>query len=341
MSMRTKYLRTVTGILCCTILCILLSGCTIVMPGKSYSGESPEDTPERLQRAERLRQNVDLLFEAGKERNIFNLQGLRGAEKNIERSLSDTGYEIFREEFVSQGIPVHNIRVEIRGNKRPEEIVVVGAHYDSVRGSPGANDNGSGVALLLELARVLSDAPQERTVRFIFFVNEEPPFFWTEEMGSVRSAKLAKSKNEKIVGMLSLETLGYYENEENTQRYPAMLSWFYPSRGNFVAFVGMSSSSKLLKCAIERFRHHATVPSEGAALPWIIPHVGSSDHWSYWREGYPAIMLTDTAMYRYRHYHTSEDTPARLNYRMMSRVFEGIEPMVKDLSRVQSTKDCE
>ncbi len=339
--MTKKHLFKATGSLFGSALAILLGGCTIAMPGKSYSGESPKDTPERLQLAERLRQNVELLFVADKERNIFNLQGLRSAEENIERSLREAGYEVFREAFVSQGVPVHNIRVELPGNKRPEEIVVVGAHYDSVRGSPGANDNGSGVALLIELARALSATPQERTVRLIFFVNEEPPFFWTEEMGSVHSAKLAKSKNEKIVAMLSLETLGYYENEKNTQRYPAILSWFYPSRGNFVAFVGMSSSSKLLKCAIKRFRHHATVPSEGAALPWIIPHVGSSDHWSYWREGYPAIMLTDTAMYRYRHYHTTEDKPARLNYRIMSQVFEGIEPMVRDLSRVQSIDECE
>ena len=140
--------------------------------------------------------------------------------------------------------------------------------------------------------------------------------------------------------MWSLETLGFYTEEEGSQDYPAILSLFYPSKGNFVGFVGMSSAKPLVKCSLLRFREQIAFPSEGAALPWIIPHVGSSDHWSFWKVGYPSVMVSDTAMYRYHFYHTTQDLPEKLNYKAFARVVSGLRPVAEDIARVTSFDSC-
>jgi len=220
----------------------------------------------------------------------------------------------------------------VPGGARAEEIVVVGAHYDSARGTPGANDNGSGVAAMLELARIFREAKLARTVRFVAFVNEEPPFSNTDEMGSRQYARRTKARGEKVVGMLSLETIGWYSDHRGTQRYPFPLSLFYPSRGNFLGFVGNLDSRALLHEAIGSFRRHAAFPSEGIAAPRSIPGVDWSDHAPFWDEGYPALMLTDTAPYRYPHYHSAQDTPDKVDYERLARVVTGLAGMLRDLA---------
>jgi Zn-dependent M28 family amino/carboxypeptidase len=237
------------------------------------------------------------------------------------------------ESFRSRGKPVRNIVAEKRGGGRAEEILLVGAHYDSVLGSPGANDNGSGVAALLELARLLADLPLTRGVRFVAFVNEEPPFSYTAEMGSVVHAKAARARGERIRAMLSLETIGYYSDAPGSQQYPFPLGFFYPERANFIGFVGNLKSRKLVSEALHAFRRHTAFPSEGAAVPGWITGVGWSDHWSFWQAGYPAIMVTDTAFFRYAHYHTAGDTPDKADYGRSARVVAGLAGTIADLAR--------
>jgi Zn-dependent M28 family amino/carboxypeptidase len=214
----------------------------------------------------------------------------------------------------------------VGGTSRAAEIVVVGAHYDSVEGTRGANDNGSGVAALLAAARAFaqrSDRPA-RTLRFVAFANEEPPYFQGSGMGSLVYARACRARGDRVVAMVSLETIGFYTDMPDTQHYPPPLGIAYPSTGNFIGFVGNVASRALVRRAISAFRETTRFPSEGAALPEWMPGVGWSDHWSFWQAGYPAIMVTDTAPFRYPHYHDASDLPDKLSYDRMARVVDGI-----------------
>jgi Zn-dependent M28 family amino/carboxypeptidase len=266
------------------------------------------------------------------ERNLWHYPALLAAADYIQGTLTELGYAPTDEPFESQGKPVHNIVAERRGDTAPGEIVVVGAHYDSVLGSPGANDNGSGVAALLELARLLADQPLPLTVRFVAFVNEEAPFSYTDEMGSLVHARGARARGERIQAMLSLETIGSYSDEPGSQHYPIPLSLVYPDTANFIGFVGNLGSRGLVRRALRTFRQTTAFPSEGAAVPASIPGVGWSDHWSFWQAGYPAIMVTDTAFYRYAHYHTGGDTPDRVDYDRTARVVAGLARVIAELA---------
>ena len=215
---------------------------------------------------------------------------------------------------------------------RPAEIVLVGAHYDSVLGSPGANDNGSGVAALLEIAAMISDRSLPRTVRLAAFVNEEPPFFMTPLMGSRVYARRARRAGDRIIAMFSLETIGCYDHRPGSQRYPLPFTAFYPNTGNFIGFVSNLTSRKLLRRAISSFRSHTRFPSEGVAAPGWFTGIGWSDHWSFWKENYPAVMITDTALFRYSPYHTRFDTPEKISYADLARVVAGIQRVVTDLA---------
>ena len=185
---------------------------------------------------------------------------------------------------------------------------------------------------MLELARAFALKKPGRTLRFVEFVNEEPPFFQTPDMGSVVYAKRSRKAGEKIVAMLSLETMGYYSDEPGTQKYPFPLNLVYPSSGNFIGFIGNIESGDLVRDAIASFRRNVQFPSEGAALPAQIPGVGWSDQWSFWQEGYPGIMVTDTAPYRYPYYHTAQDTADKINFDRLARVVAGLEKVISDLA---------
>jgi len=305
----------------------------IVMPGRSYSGATAPFSSEELQTAEHLRQDVRYLAGAIGERNLDRYKGLQAAEKYLEDSFAALGYASQEQEFAVQGLKAKNIWIEIRGGQLASEIIVVGAHYDSVYGCPAADDNGSGVAALLEIARQLRQTKPARTIRLVAFVNEEPPNFQTATMGSWVYAKRSHQLNEKIVAAISLETLGMYTDAENTQHYPAGLSLFFPSKGNFVGFVGNLSSRSLVRDAIRNFRKTTQFPSEGVAAPGGMTGIGWSDHWSFWQEGYPAIMISDTALFRNPNYHRPSDTPDTLNYEPMARVVLGVSKLVKYLGK--------
>jgi Zn-dependent M28 family amino/carboxypeptidase len=266
------------------------------------------------------------------ERNVWHHDRLTRAEHYIGAELARNGYEPRQHTYAVAGLPVSNVEATLDGSTRPEESVVVGAHYDSVSGSPGANDNATGVAALLELAGRLRSRSQARTVRFVAFVNEEPPFFRTGQMGSLVYAKAARSRGERIVGMLSLETMGYYSDARGSQRYPALMGLLYPDAGNFISFVSDLSSARLLFAARRAFRQHTAFPLRVASVPAAIPGIGWSDHWAFWQAGYPAIMVTDTAPFRYPWYHTADDTPDKVSSAKLAHVIDGLENVVAALA---------
>jgi hypothetical protein len=276
----------------------------------------------------------ELAIEIG-ARNTACPDGYGRAAAAMSRRLAQTGLAVRRQAFVADGVECANLDIEILGTRLPEEIVVVGAHYDSVDLPglcPAANDNASGCAAVIALAQRLATRAHDRTLRFALFANEEPPYFWTSTMGSLVYANACRERGEKITAMLTPETIGCYSDAPGSQRYPLPLGPIVGDRGDFVAFVGASSASGLVKQCTAAFQAATPVRCAGAALPAWVPMAAASDHWSFWKNGYPALMVTDTAPYRYRWYHTPQDTPEKLNYEMMARVVEGLEAVVGQLA---------
>jgi hypothetical protein len=307
--------------------------CMILMPGSSFAGPLPALSTPEAELAAELRKDVEILAGRIGLRNHLAMPQLEAAAAHVASRFREAGYaDVLRETYPIGGKTFTNLSVEIKGTSTPSEIVLVGGHYDSVVGCPGANDNASGTAGVLALAKRFARSTPSRTLRFVAFANEEPPHFQTADMGSRVCARNCRARGENVVAMLSLETIAYYSDAPGSQSYPAPLSFFYPSTGNFIAFVGNVGSGGLVRRAIRTFRRTTSFPSEGAALPGFLPGVGWSDHWSFWEEGYPAIMVTDTAPFRYPHYHTTEDTPDKLDYERCARVVHGLREVVAELS---------
>jgi hypothetical protein len=283
--------------------------------------------------APRLRAHVEMLAGTIGERNLWHREALARAADYITAQLVGSGYSPEAHPFDVSGTRVINLDAALMGTSRREDIVVVGAHYDSVSGCPGANDNATGVAAMLELAHRLARAPVSRTIRFAAFVNEEPPFFQTAHMGSVVYANAAKARGDRIVGMLSLETMGYYSDEKGSQQYPAAVAMLYPDVGNFIALVANVGSARLLMDARRAFKSRTPFPVQSAAVPAAIPGVGWSDHWAFWQAGYAAMMVTDTAPFRYPWYHTANDTPDKIDYEKLAQVVDGLEAVIESLGR--------
>lgn len=305
--------------------------CRILLFSKSPASSMP---PERLSLLEeRLRGHVGAL--AGKigERNLFHLRELNEAADYIKRFWREQGFEVESQSYEHQGVVYQNLWVEIKGTELPEEIILAGAHYDSVMLSPGADDNASGVAALLEISRMLLKAGRfRRSIRFAAFANEEPPFFESPQRGSRVYARKAAEENQKIMAMISLESIGYFTDERDSQKYPPLFKLFYPDRGNFLAVVGSSASRGLVKKVGLYFKEGSTLPCECAAVPAEVPGVDWSDHASFWEQGFPAVMVTDTAPYRNPNYHQPGDTPETLTYPAFSRAVLGLEFVLRRLA---------
>lgn len=282
--------------------------------------------------ASTLKSHVQRLAGDIGERNVFCCPALGEAAGYIKEQWTQQGYEVATQSYHARGVACENLEVTHQGSSRKEQIILVGAHYDSVEGSPGADDNASGVAAMLEISRRLAGRPTGRTVRFVAFVNEEPPFFFWNQMGSMVYARAARKRGDDIRMMLSLEMLGYYDNLPNSQRYPPLCRFFYPNHGNFVAFVSNLRSRRQLRHAVRSFRMNSTFPVEHLAAPSIVPGVSWSDHLSFWRHGYRALMVTDTAHYRNPYYHTARDLPDKLDYEALACVTEGLNRTVTALA---------
>jgi Zn-dependent M28 family amino/carboxypeptidase len=307
------------------------------MPGTNHPGAAGPLTQREAGLRDSLRGDVEKLAGEIGERNLVRYDALTAAANYLEQGLIEAGYKVERNAFevaTPQGSrSVYNLIAELKGKQRPEEIVIVGAHYDSREGTPGADDNASGSAAALSLARTFANAKPDRTLRFVFFTNEE--YFRENLMGSLVYAKLCRARKDNIVAMVSLETMGYFSDVVGSQEYPSPINWFYPSTGDFLGFVGNVGSGSLVRTAIRSFRTVATLPSQGVAAPESIDGIGWSDQWSFRRQDYLGIMITDTAPFRNPHYHEPTDTPDTLDYGRLARVVEGLETVVGDLAEIK------
>jgi hypothetical protein len=275
--------------------------------------------------AEELRRDITILATDIGERHTRKPKSLRLAEDFCASALSKAGYEVTRYPFDADDMTCHNVEVTLRGTTHPDRIILLGAHYDSVWNCPAANDNGSGIAGTLAIARRLAGKPLPCTVRFVCFANEEPPHFHTETMGSWVYAKVCKQRGDDIRAMFTLETIGCFLHEKGSQRWPATpFAKLLPDTGNFILCVGNTHSAPHVKQAAKAFRNRTPLPMLSVAIPNSLGDMGWSDHWGFQQEGYPAFMITDTALFRYNHYHKSTDTPDRLDYISMAHVVDGM-----------------
>ncbi|MGI9385302.1 MAG: M28 family peptidase [Methyloligellaceae bacterium] len=272
----------------------------------------------------RLKGHVEHLASRIGERNVCCTQALDAARLYIEDEWIAQGYAVKRQSYNVGGVRCTNLEVTRRGRKGEGGILLIGAHYDTVPGSPGANDNASGVAALLEISRFIAEVEPETTVRLVAFVNEEPPFFMTPMQGSWVYAHMARERDQPIRLMVALETIGFYSDAPDSQRYPPLFDLIYPRKANFIGFVSDLRSRRLMRRLVKTFRSCSDFPLEHAATFRFVPGASWSDHWCFWRHGYRAVMITDTAFYRYAHYHTARDTPEKLAYPAFARVTDGL-----------------
>jgi hypothetical protein len=305
------------------------------VPGESYAGPLPPLTAEQADLALRLRAEVTAI--ASVPHNVAHPEALERSALFIESHLRASGYAVRRQPFQAGAAAVRNIEVLIEPDRPEAATIVVGAHYDSFGDAPGANDNATGSAAILELARQLADLRGRAAmrIRLVLFVNEEPPYFRTELMGSLVYARRLKRSGESVHGMISLETLGYYSDAEHSQHYPAPFDIFYPDKGDFVAFVGTTGSRRWVRATVKTFRDLAPFPSVGGTAPGFVQGIGWSDHGSFERVGIPALMVTDTAPFRYPYYHTPQDRPEAVDYERLARVVSGLSRTIRAMAAAE------
>ena len=306
-----------------------------VVPGRSHGGPLPALEDEETALAARLYRHIEAI--ASRPHNLAHYTALEEAARYIEGEFHLLGYEPVAQVFHTEGKAVRNIEATIEPSDpaRFRGTVVLGAHYDSFGEAPGANDNGTGAAAVIELARLLADlgGKSDLRIRLVLFVNEEPPYFKTDAMGSLHYARRLAERREPVIGMISLETLGSFYDNPGSQKYPAPFGLLYPREGNFIAFVATLGSRELLHALIESFRRHTAFPTVGGVAPGFVPGIDWSDHWSFEQFRYPAIMLTDTALYRYPHYHLPSDTPDKVDTEKLARITRGVERIVRDMAK--------
>ncbi|MEG2075274.1 MAG: M28 family peptidase [Victivallaceae bacterium] len=318
----------------------------LVVNGASSLAETPS---LKVTTAEKLKDDVEYFAGIG-ERNYTRPGALIKSTKYIRDRFAKAGltvdelkYQVndtrkMPSKFPHAALPKKeftNIIGTVIGTKSPDEIIVVGAHYDTplLEEGQGADDNASGLAGMLALAEYFGKNPPEKTIRFIAFANEEMPFFNTKDMGSYRCAANSKVQQEKVVAMISLECIGYFSDEENSQKIPPQLAMTNPPRvGNFIAIIGNEKQTELVAQSVAAFKKGASLPVIGLAASFDIPGLGWSDHASYAKFDFPAIMLTDTALLRNANYHQLSDTPATLNYEKMAQVVSGSAQIIRNLA---------
>lgn len=275
-----------------------------------------------------LETTVHFLSEDIGARSYEDLEELERAADYIEEKMISCRCNVKRQSFTYMGNTYHNIIGEVKGNK-DSKILVMGAHYDTVPGTPGADDNASGIAGLLELARLTAATPTSRTVYFVAFTLEEPPLFKTRHMGSYVYAKSLKKDTVRVEGMISLEMIGYFCDKKGCQYYPfTFFKWFYPEKGDFIAFVGNITSKEFTKKVKNAFQKVSTLPVESLNTLSLVPGVDFSDHSSFWSFDYPAFMITDTAFYRNPNYHTAGDKAHTLDYKRMALLISGLKSVL-------------
>jgi Zn-dependent M28 family amino/carboxypeptidase len=282
-----------------------------------------------------LRTHVDRLAGLIGPRTLARPKTIVATTGYLSGQWSQMGYQVAQEHFDALGDQATNLIIQRSGTKRPDEIILLGAHYDTVPSTPGADDNASAVAVMLEVSRLLHDYQGKRTARYVAFACEEPPYFNVDCMGSQYHARQSRLRGDQIVGMLCLEMVGYFTDEPQSQRIPPTipdsLRRFFPNRGNFLAAVGNMKSWKLGWGFRRGFKRATRLPLFSIQLPERVREIRLSDNSSFWDQGYPALMLTDTSFLRNPHYHLETDTPETLDYPRMTDVTIGVASAMKRL----------
>lgn len=264
-------------------------------------------------------------------RDITHLENLDRAAAYIAGELTQAGGSVTEQGYRVENRSFRNVIARF-GPDTPERIVV-GAHYDACGPLPGADDNASGVAGLIELARLLGAQPPSLRIDLVAFSTEEPPYYGTTGMGSSVHAQSLRKENVSVRAMLSLEMIGYFSDARGSQQFPGgLLSLFYPSTGNFIGVVGRVSDGLLARRVKSAMSGAAPLPVYSISAPSVIPGIDFSDQLNYWHAGYNGVMITDTAFYRNLNYHTAQDTPEKLDYKRMAMVVEGVYAAVIELS---------
>jgi len=268
------------------------------------------------------------------ERSIYRPQKLKAAEDYVAREFSALGYPVRRQGFICQRVEVANV---IAGNPDPKGYYLLGAHFDTVSGSPGADDNASGVAVLLEVARLSRGLAPPKPWAFVGFTTEEPPVFFTPYMGSRVYARQARKNRENILGMLCLESVGYFREDPDSQQIPLPLKFLgYSTTGNYLGLVGNGRSRPLLGELERALKEGCRLPVATLAVPLgggLIPETRLSDHANFWDEGFQAVMLTDTAFLRNPNYHTPRDTMDTLDLEAMTELVLGLTHFVSQAGK--------
>jgi Zn-dependent M28 family amino/carboxypeptidase len=277
--------------------------------------------------AARLEQLVRKLSTDFADRTFDNETRLEGAAAYLESQLARLGVKVESQRFTAEGRPYRNLVVKL-GPDTPE-VMVVGAHYDVAGERPGADDNASGVAGLVELARLLKGQSFRQRVELVVYTNEEPPFFRTPYMGSAVHARSLAESGKRASLMLSLECIGYFSDARGSQDHPVrLLNVMYPTTGNFISLVGFYQDGDVARQVKAAMKSASDLPVYSINAPGFVVGVDFSDHLNYWNEGFVGMMVTDTAFYRNKAYHTPQDTADRLDYRRMAKVVDGVRAAV-------------
>lgn len=278
-----------------------------------------------LANTNKLKTDVSFLTSITPPRSYDNSESMNTAAAYIESQFSETGCNPLRQTFTANDTEYTNVICSFgTENKR---VLVIGAHYDVAGSFPGADDNASGVAGLLELARLIhvQNPALEVRVDLVAYANEEPPYFRTEGMGSMIHAKSLKDAGEWVDLMISLEMIGYFTDEPNSQKYPTvLLRPFYPSTGNFIGVIGGLANWNSVRKVKTNLIKYSTLPVYSINAPSAIPGIDFSDHASYWKHGFDAVMISDTSFYRNPNYHKASDTANTLDYNRMGDVVNGV-----------------
>lgn len=311
------------GIACFALLssCMLISQCTDETARTGGVGSALET---------RLKEHVTYLAVTCHPRDYTRADHQQAVVDYIARSLRESGGRVDLQTFMAEGRRYANVRSVIPGSR--EGRIVIGAHYDACGDTPGADDNASGIAGLLEVARMLQGIQPTYTIELVAYANEEPPYFKTRHMGSAHHANLMAESKTEVRGMIALEMIGFYSDREKSQNYPSStLSWIYPDKGNFIAVLGNWGSVSLARQLQQSLGAH--MPTVRLNAPELTGAFSLSDHINYWKHDMPAVMITDTAFYRNVNYHQSTDTPDTLDYKRMGCVVRGVTAAVRQLAR--------
>jgi hypothetical protein len=309
---------------------ILVARHFFVFPIQPSRGPLP--ALDETDRAISMRLETHVRGVASVPHNLDYPEALEASARYIETTLSALGLAPILQRYRVGAHEVRNIEVVFEATSPAPQTYVIGAHYDAPDDSPGANDNGTGVAALLELAGALRGAAFAHKLRLVFFVNEEQPYGKTPAMGSFRHAEMLSQAAEPVAGMFALETLGHFTDRPHSQRFPFPLGYVFPHTGNFIAFVGMPRARALIQRVVPMFRATSPFPAIGGVAPAALEGIDLSDHWAYDHFGYPACMITDTAPYRNPFYHSPADTPDTVDYANLARITRGLDAMIRRLA---------